>query len=91
MFANLPTVQIIWKGNFDLDSFDSICPLNYQHDVMYENHPDCTQQLVFSSVFTFSLNSVEYHNVSACNRIVKCVPVFSPVVVTLLSPVSSLM
>ncbi len=68
--------QYCWKGNFELNSFDSIC--NYQNNVMWCNK---TTQIVhsnlyFSSVSAFSVNYVEYcsiqqyalyHNVSRYN------------------------
>ncbi len=50
------------KGNFELNTFDSICPLNYQFNVMW-----CTKttQIIHSnsyssSIFTFSVNYEEY-------------------------------
>ncbi len=36
---------------FELNRFDSVCPLNYQYQVMYSDYPDHTQQLVYQLCF----------------------------------------
>ncbi len=58
------TVQINWKGNFEINCFDLICQLNYQNNEMSRIK---TTQIIHSNshlgyVFTFSVYYFEYHN-----------------------------
>ncbi len=49
MAATSVCLGIYWKGNFELNCFDSKCLLNYQYKVIY--YADCTLQLVFQLCF----------------------------------------
>ncbi len=60
-FAN--TVQVKWKWNFEWNSFESVCPLNYKYNVMWCNK---TVQIIHRNLYfsCFSLNYVEYRKIS---------------------------
>ncbi len=51
-----------------LNCFDLpvICALNYQYNVMFKTTQLVHSNLFISSVFTFSMNYVDYHSMNLC-------------------------